>query len=163
GIQRVDEFGAVFLRKRLAIGALAPGRQGLVDRKAELFGDGYERILVRRMQPAAADVEDDIRRGLDRVRPPADTVARLQHDHREAGILQCMRGPKARGARADDSDVNGGREGTHAQGSSTFEVMPEVVKLQPSSPANAGDPVFQRQWWLNRKAAAYWMPRIRGA
>jgi pimeloyl-ACP methyl ester carboxylesterase len=33
----------------------------------------------------------------------------------------------------------------------------------PSSPANAGDPVFQRRLGLNRRAAAYWMPRLRVA
>jgi len=26
-------------------------------------------------------------------------------------------------------------------------------------PVQPGDPVFQRRLWLNRKAAAYWMPR----
>jgi len=31
-----------------------------------------------------------------------------------------------------------------------------------SSPAHAGDPVFQRGWCLNREAAAYWMARLRG-
>jgi hypothetical protein len=31
-----------------------------------------------------------------------------------------------------------------------------------SSPAKAGDPVFQRRQRLNREAAAYWVPRVRG-
>jgi hypothetical protein len=31
-----------------------------------------------------------------------------------------MRSPKARGARADDGNVDIGGEGTHAKGSSTF-------------------------------------------
>ncbi len=31
-----------------------------------------------------------------------------------------------------------------------------------SSPAHAGDPVFQRRQRLNREAAAYWIPRMRG-
>src|SRR6185295_17150369 len=31
--------------------------------------------------------------------------------------------------------------------------------IQLSSPAKAGDPVFQRRQWLNREAAAYWIAR----
>jgi hypothetical protein len=31
-----------------------------------------------------------------------------------------------------------------------------------SSPAKAGDPVFQRRQRSNREAAAYWMARFRG-
>jgi len=31
-----------------------------------------------------------------------------------------------------------------------------------SSPAKAGDSVFQRQLRLSREAAAYWVPRFRG-
>jgi len=33
---------------------------------------------------------------------------------------------------------------------------------QSSSPAKAGDPVFQRRQWLNREAAAYWIPACAG-
>jgi len=39
------------------------------------------------------------------------------------------------------------------------EVTPSLL----SSPAKAGDPVSQRRQWLSREAAAYWMPRLRGA
>ena len=71
------------------------------------------------MQPAAADVEGDVGRGLDGVAAPADAVARFQHDDGEAGILQRMRGAEAGSAGADDGDVDFGGEG-HALGSSTF-------------------------------------------
>ncbi|PDT90626.1 hypothetical protein CO669_10715 [Bradyrhizobium sp. Y36] len=32
-----------------------------------------------------------------------------------------------------------------------------------SSSAKADDPVFHQRRWLHRDAAAYWMPRLRGA
>jgi len=35
--------------------------------------------------------------------------------------------------------------------------------LSLASPAKAGDPVFQRRQRLDRKAATYWIPRIRRA
>ena len=82
GVERADEIVALGLRKRLAEGALAPGRQRLVDLEIQLLGDGDERVLVRRMQPAAADVEGDVRRGHDGVAASADAVARFQHDQR---------------------------------------------------------------------------------
>jgi hypothetical protein len=34
--------------------------------------------------------------------------------------------------------------------------------IQLSSPAKAGDPVFQRREGWIREAAAYWIPRFRG-
>jgi hypothetical protein len=37
------------------------------------------------------------------------------------------------------------------------------IESKLSSPAKAGDPVFHRRRCWNRKAAAYWMPRLRGA
>ncbi len=58
------------------------------------------------MQPAAADVEGDVRRGHDGVRPAADAVARFQHDDGEAGILQRIGGAEAGGAGADDGDID---------------------------------------------------------
>jgi hypothetical protein len=58
------------------------------------------------MQPAATDVEGDVRRGRDGVRPAADTVARLQHEDGKAGILQRIRGAKAGSAGADDGDID---------------------------------------------------------
>ena len=58
------------------------------------------------MQPAAADVEGDVRRGHDGVRPAADAVARFQHEDGEAGILQRVRGAEAGGTGADDGDID---------------------------------------------------------
>jgi hypothetical protein len=40
------------------------------------------------------------------MRPPADAVARFQHDHREAGIFQRPRRAEACGARADNGDID---------------------------------------------------------
>ncbi|MGY2902357.1 hypothetical protein ACVWVY_001378 [Bradyrhizobium sp. URHC0002] len=48
----------------------------------------------------------DVRRGHDGVRPAADAVARFQHEDREAGILQRIRGAEAGGAGADDGDID---------------------------------------------------------
>ena len=79
------------------------------------------------MQPAAADVEGDVGRGLDGMRPPADAVARLQHDDGEAGILQRIRGAKAGGARADDGNIDGGGEGATCPASSTIVAAPEAT------------------------------------
>jgi hypothetical protein len=76
-----------------------------------LLGDFDERILVGRMQPAATDVEGDIRCGHDGVAAPTDAAARFQHDHREAGIFQRPRSAEACGARADDGDIDFGGEG----------------------------------------------------
>ncbi len=58
------------------------------------------------MQPAAADVEGDVGRRHDGVGPAADAVARFQHDDGEAGVLQRIRGAEARGAGADDGDID---------------------------------------------------------
>src|ERR1700738_3078592 len=60
------------------------------------------------MQPAAADVEGDIRR---RPAAAADAVARFQHDYREAGVFQRPRRAEACGAGADDGDIDFGGEG----------------------------------------------------
>ncbi len=79
-VQCANEIVALLLRKGLAIGALAPGRQVLVEFEAKLLGNCNEGVLVGRMQPAAADVEHDVGRGQDGMRPPADAVARFQHD-----------------------------------------------------------------------------------
>jgi hypothetical protein len=40
------------------------------------------------------------------VRPAADAVARFQHEDGETGIFQRVRGAKARGAGADDGDID---------------------------------------------------------
>jgi hypothetical protein len=37
-----------------------------------------------------------------------------------------------------------------------------ITALWPSSPAKAGDPVFQRRLRWKRTAAAYWILRFRG-
>jgi len=37
------------------------------------------------------------------------------------------------------------------------------ARVHSSSPAKAGDPVFQRRWWSKRQAAVNWMHRRRGA
>ena len=115
GVERADEIVAVLLREGLAVGTLAPRRQILVDLEIERFGDFDEGVSIRRVQPAAADVEGDLGRSLDGMRPAADAVTRLQHDDGEAGILQRIRGAKARGAGADDGNIDRGGEGRHAQ------------------------------------------------
>jgi hypothetical protein len=61
-------------------GLLAPRRAGPVDFEIQLFGDRDERVFVRRMQPAAAEVEGDFGRGLDRMGTAADAVACFQDD-----------------------------------------------------------------------------------
>ena len=90
---------------------LAPGRAGLVDLEIQMFGDSDERVLVRRMQPAAADVESDVGRRHDGVAAAANAVARFQHDEGEAGILQRVGRTEARGAGADDGDIDFGGKG----------------------------------------------------
>ncbi len=56
--------------------------------------------------------------GHDGMAASADAVARLQHDHREAGTFQRMRRTEAGGAGTDDGDIDFGGEGRHAFGSS---------------------------------------------
>src|SRR5476649_1109066 len=58
------------------------------------------------MQPAAAEIEGNVRCGHDGVGATADAVARFEHDGRETGILQRARGAEACGARADDGDID---------------------------------------------------------
>src|SRR6202000_1783414 len=77
GVERLDEFVTLGLRKHIAEGPLAPGRQAPVDFEIQLRGDVDEGILVRRMQPAAADIEDDVRRGLHGPAAAAETVPRF--------------------------------------------------------------------------------------
>ncbi len=86
-IERADELVAFLLRKCLADRPVAPGRQRLVDLEIQLLGDADKGILVRGMQPAAAEVEGDLGRGHDGVSAPTDPVARFQHDEGEAGIF----------------------------------------------------------------------------
>jgi len=85
--------------KRLAVSAFAPGRQVLVDFKIQRLRDLDERILIRRMQASRSRGRNDARRGLDGMGAAADAVARFQHDKRETGIFQRMRGAEACGAR----------------------------------------------------------------
>ena len=42
------------------------------------------------------------------------------------------------------------------------EARVDAHAITSSSPAHAGDPVFRRRQRLNREAAAYWVPRLRG-
>src|SRR3569833_1544935 len=65
------------------------------------------------MQPAAAEIEGDVGRGHDGVPASADAIARLQHEAGERGTLQRVRGAEARGARADDRDIDGGGKARH--------------------------------------------------
>ncbi len=58
------------------------------------------------MQPAAADVEGDVGRGHDGVRPAADAVARFQHEDGKTGILQRIRGAEAGCTGTDDGDID---------------------------------------------------------
>jgi len=62
------------------------------------------------MQPAAAKVKGDGGRRHDGVTAPADTVARFQHERREAGILQRSRRTEAGRAGANDGDIDFGGE-----------------------------------------------------
>ncbi len=84
----------------------------------------YELVLVGRMQPAAADVKDDVVLELPRECAPAEPVARLQHEHAEAFALQRSRGTNAGRTGADDGDVDLGGEG-HAGPCNA--VMPGLV------------------------------------
>jgi hypothetical protein len=105
-VERTDEVVALLSRKRIAIGTFAPRRQILVDLEVQRFSDFDKGVLIGRMQPAAAEIEGDLRRGHDGVAAPADAVARLQHDKRDAGLFQRMRGAEARSTRADDRNVD---------------------------------------------------------
>jgi hypothetical protein len=107
-IERFDEVGALPWRKSDVKTLLAPWWARFVDFEIKLSGDLDERIFVARMQPAAAEVEGDIGRRHNGVGTPADAPARFQHDHREAGVFQRPRGPKAGGARTDDGDIDFG-------------------------------------------------------
>src|SRR6185437_13557284 len=53
---------------------LAPGRAGLVDLEIQLIGDADKPVLVGRMQPATAEVENDAGRRRDGVGAPAHAV-----------------------------------------------------------------------------------------
>jgi len=68
-------------------------------------------VLVGRVQPAAADVEEDIGRGQNGVGAAA-TRSRASSTMAESRIFQRMRGAEARGARADDGDIDWRRGGT---------------------------------------------------
>ena len=63
------------------------------------------------MQPAAAEIEGDVRRSHDGVRASADPLARFQHDDGETGVLQRPRRAHARGAGTDNGDIDFGGEG----------------------------------------------------
>ena len=54
--------------------------------------------------------------GHDGVAAAADAVAGFQHDHREAGVFQRMRGAEAGGARTDDGDIDFGGKGHERDG-----------------------------------------------
>ena len=70
-----------------------------------------KRVVVGRMQPAAAEVENDAGRRRDGVGAPAHAVACFQDEDGEAGVLQRVRRAEACGAGADDGNVDGGGEG----------------------------------------------------
>ena len=75
-------------------------------REIQLPGNVDEAVSVRRMQPAAAEIEGDVGRGENGVRPAAEPVAGFEHDDREPGIFQRPRRAEAGGAGADDGDVD---------------------------------------------------------
>jgi hypothetical protein len=81
GVDLFDELGAL-LKRKTGVALLAPGRPGLVDLEIQLLGDFDERVFVRRVQPAAAEVEGDVGRRHDGVATAADAIARFQHDQR---------------------------------------------------------------------------------
>src|SRR5205085_3371318 len=56
GFERLDEFGALFLREDVAEGLLAPRWVALVDFKIEMLGDSDKGIFICCMQQAAADI-----------------------------------------------------------------------------------------------------------
>ena len=58
------------------------------------------------MQPAAAEVEGDVRRGHDGMGAASGTVARFEHDDREAGSFQRLRGGDAGSTGTDDGDID---------------------------------------------------------
>jgi hypothetical protein len=62
------------------------------------------------MQPAATDVEGNIRRRHNGMAAAADPVARFQHDCRETGIFQGPRGAEACGAGPDNGDIDFGEQ-----------------------------------------------------
>ncbi len=160
-VERLDEVEAFFRRKDGIKTLLAPRRAGLVDFEIQLFGDLDERIPVRRMQPAAADVEGDIGRRHDGVAASADAIARFQHDDREAGVFQRPRRTEAGCAGADDGDIDFGGEGhAFALARSLLGLKPTLILL--SSSAKADDPVFREASVLSQAPAITGCPAFAG-
>src|ERR1700678_2738887 len=113
------------------------------------------------MQPAAAEVKNDVRRGHDGVAASTDAVARFQHENGEAGAFKRMGGTEACGAGADDGNIDCGGEG-HA-----FILARSCVGLKPtrlvvSSPAKAGDPVDPAGTFPSQAAAITGCPAFAG-
>ena len=69
-IQRAEKFGPLPWRKRRVRRLLAPRRAVAVDFEMQPLRDIDERVLVGGVQPAAADIEHDIRRGKNSLATP---------------------------------------------------------------------------------------------
>src|SRR5215208_351640 len=110
-IERANEVGALLGRKHRNNALLAPWRARLVDFEIQLPGDLDERIFVRRMQPAAADVESNIRRCHDGLAASADAVACFEYEDGEAPVLQRPRRAEPGRAGPDDCNIDFGGEG----------------------------------------------------
>ena len=83
----------------------APRRIAPVEREAVLRRQAGQHVLVGGVQPLAAEVEGVGRAAARGVGPPAETLARLQHEDVEAGGAQGEGGGDAGGAGADDDRV----------------------------------------------------------
>src|SRR5581483_10249478 len=78
-VEGAKEVGAFLGWKRVTNGrAVATRRQRAVTLETELIGDFDEGVAIRRVQPAAADVEGNLWRSHDSVAASADTVARFE-------------------------------------------------------------------------------------
>ena len=130
-VQRADEVGAVLLRKRLAIGALAPGRQSLVDLEIR----ACSAILTKEFwsaecsQPQPTSKVTSGAAMMVCARPPTRSRASSTITERPESF-SAFAAPRPGSAGADDRDVDIGGERIHAGGSSTFIAAPEVGRCR---------------------------------
>ena len=115
-VHRAHEIVALGLRKRIAKGALAPGRQVLVDLEAELLVrcGTKEFLSAECSQPQPTSKVTSGEACTVQARPPSRSRASSTITERPEPC-QRMRRAEAGCAGADDRDVDGGREGGHGR------------------------------------------------
>jgi hypothetical protein len=83
----------------------APIGRRAIEGEAQPLGDGHEQVGVRRMQPAAAEIQRVADHHLS-ARPAADAVAGLEHPHAHRRGREARGGRQTGRTRANDSDVD---------------------------------------------------------